>query len=253
MKRMISFLVPTIVVGFLMQGCTTTHNAHANPHWGYEGNTAPKYWGSLSPEFRTCSTGKLQTPIDIVPTVDKKQKPLNFAYKAPSKNVINNGHSVQVNIESGNTLTYKGKTYELKQFHFHTPSENHIYGNSFPLEAHFVHVSNDGKIAVVGVMYEYGKENDVLAKIWSKFPLEINQPKKIALSSSEFKSLMPSNKEYYSFLGSLTTPPCTEGVEWIVYKNSLSVSKEQVKEFFDVFGHFNNRPIQATNGREIIK
>ena len=228
------------------------HNNHS-VHWGYEGKGGPYTWGSLDPSFRLCSVGKMQTPINIIPTKNIDLPELNLTYEASSKNVINNGHSIQVNVNHGSSLLLDGTRYELKQFHFHTPSENNLYGESFPLEAHFVHVSESGKIAVIGVMFKKGAQNPILSKIWSKFPLAEGSHKPVHLSAEDIQSIMPKDREYYKFMGSLTTPPCTENVHWIVYKEPVTISKEQVRRFFNIFGHPNNRPIQKSNDRMIYR
>ena len=221
-------------------------------HWGYLGEGSPAHWGDISSDFKMCKEGKQQSPINIVPTTDAELAPLDLNYTAGAKSIVNNGHSIQVNMQDGNTLKLDGKVYKLKQFHFHVPSENNIKGDKFPLEAHFVHVADDGKIAVIGVMFVEDKENPVLKKAWSKLPkLEIGKEDKCGLSVDEVKSLMPKNKDYYRFKGSLTTPPCSEGVDWIVFKTPQSVSKEQVNAFFNTFGFPNNRPVQPANKREI--
>jgi len=226
----------------------------SHTQWGYLGKSGPLHWGELSENFKTCSEGKLQTPINIVPTKDIELKALELDYNAGSVSMINNGHTVQVNISEGSTLKIGKELYRLKQFHFHVPSENNIEGDAFPMEIHFVHASDDGKLAVVGVMFEEGEENGVLKKIWSRFP-ELGTGKEIPckLSAKEIKALMPDDKEYYSFTGSLTTPPCTEGVKWHIFKKPMSISKEQVNTFFSLFGFPNNRPIQPANGREILE
>jgi carbonic anhydrase len=173
-------------------------------------------------------------------------------YKTKSENVIDNGHTVQVNIAAGSTFTIGKDIYELKQFHFHTPSENNINHKSFPLEAHFVHATADGKLAVVAVMFEEAKEsNAVISKIWSKFPLKESEKTELTLSTEEIQALIPSDKDYYKFMGSLTTPPCSQEVKWHVIKKPLAISKAQVKQFFDIYGHSNNRPIQDSNKRNI--
>jgi carbonic anhydrase len=167
--------------------------------------------------------------------------------------IINNGHTVQVNIAAGSTVNIDGTDYELKQFHFHTPSENNINGTSYPLEAHFVHATKEGKLAVVAVMFKEGQSNPIIEKVWNTFPLEENKSVSIDLSSSDIHSIMPSDKDYYQFMGSLTTPPCSENVKWNVYKTEMTISKEQVQKFYDIFGHSNNRPLQDTNNRTIVE
>jgi len=225
-------------------------NAH-KAKWGYTGKYSPPHWGEIKKEFSVCSKGKMQTPINIVSTQDIDIKDLIFNYNTKSTNIINNGHTIQVNIAPGSTVNIDETDYELKQFHFHVPSENNINGQKYALEGHFVHAAKDGKLAVVAVMFKEGKENPVLKKIWSKFPLKTNHTKLINLSADEIKAIMPSNKAYYKFMGSLTTPPCSENVKWNVFKTPMTISKEQVKQFFDIFGHSNNRPIQDTNNRTI--
>jgi len=250
MKKIISVSLSALSAVILT---STSYASGDKSGWGYTGDTAPIHWGSLNKKFSICSNGKLQTPINIVPTKDIDLKPLKFDYNTNSTDVINNGHTIQVNIAGGSNLLIDGKKYELKQFHFHTPSENNINGQQYPLEAHFVHVSKDGKIAVVAVMFKNGEKNQILAKIWDKFPLKETQNVSINLSSNDIKNIMPKNKDYYKFVGSLTTPPCTEGVKWNVFKTVVTISKEQVKQFFDTFGHSNNRPIQNKNNRIIFK
>jgi len=164
---------------------------------------------------------------------------------------LNNGHTVQVNIASGSTVIIDDIEFELKQFHFHTPSENNINGKSFPLEAHFVHVSKDGELAVVALMFEDGNENEMLGKLWAKMPIKSGE--KIKLEIADVTSLLPKDRDYYRFNGSLTTPPCTEGVRWIVLKKSTTLSKAQLDKFAKVMVHPNNRPIQPVNARIIVK
>lgn len=256
MKRIISLSLVAVATIFLTTGCinhqeNSEHEKSHEAHWGYEGKYSPSHWGEMKEQFAMCSKGKEQSPINIIPTEDVNLKALGFNYHTDSTDVINNGHTVQVNIASGSTVNINGVDYELKQFHFHTPSENNINGKRFPLEAHFVHAAKDGSLAVVAVMFEEGKENPIIGKIWSKFPLKENEKVSINLSSNDIKSIMPLNKDYYKFIGSLTTPPCSENVKWNVFKTSMTISKEQVKQFFDIFEHPNNRPIQDTNRRVI--
>ena len=231
---------------------STLSFANETVHWGYTGHGAPDSWGKISPKYHTCSDGKNQSPIDIVSSLDADLEAIKIDYSKPSKNVVNNGHTVQVNMQSGDTVIIDGISFELKQFHFHTPSENHIHGKSFPLEAHFVHLDKDGNIAVLAVMFEEGKENSSLAKIWEKMPKEIDGKSELELKNIAF-DLLPKNKDYYRFNGSLTTPPCSEGVRWLVFKTPLTVSKEQVEKFLHTMHHANNRPIQPTDARLIVK
>ena len=230
----------------------TVHHETHTKHWGYMGDTGPRHWSELDAKYHMCSEGKQQTPINIIPTKDTELKPLDIHYKAGSTTIVNNGHTVQINIGKGSLFNIDGVTYKLKQFHFHVPSENNINGDAFPLEAHFVHATDDGKLAVIAVMFNEGEANPVLDKVWKKLPtLKVGKAVKCGLSADEIKALMPKDKEYYKFMGSLTTPPCSENVKWYVFKTPLNASKEQINTFFSLFGFPNNRPVQPTNGRLI--
>jgi len=254
MKKIVLISLSAVATMLLTTGCSTHQvDVEHKAHWGYEGKHSPLHWGEMKEEFAMCSKGKMQTPINIVPTQDVDIQALDFQYHTDATNVVNNGHTVQVNIASGSTVIIDGAEYELKQFHFHTPSENNINGEEYPLEAHFVHATKEGDLAVVAVMFKMGEENPILAKIWSKFPLEQNKPVSIELSKTDIEGILPSNKEYYKFMGSLTTPPCSENVKWNVFKTTMSISKEQIKQFFNIFGHSNNRLLQDVNGRTILE
>jgi carbonic anhydrase len=220
-------------------------------HWNYNGENSPANWGSLSPEFQKCTDGVNQSPIDLKKIINGNLTKIPFDYNSTSIDIINNGHTVQVNLSEGSTINIDGIKFKLKQFHFHTPSENNINGESFPLEAHFVHASKDGELAVVGLMFKEGKENMILKQFWKKMPMKSGDKEKLKVIN--IKKLLPKKLEYYRFNGSLTTPPCTEGVRWIVLKEATTVSKAQIEKFSKVIGHPNNRPIQATNARMIIE
>ncbi len=256
MNKLVGLSLSAITAMLLATGCANhnenmEHGKTHKAHWSYDGHTGPAHWGELKEEFAMCKKGMMQTPINIVATEDTNLKALAFDYTTNATNIVNNGHTVQVNIASGSSINIDGIDYELKQFHFHTPSENNINGQKYALEAHFVHATKEGNLAVVAVMFKEGKANPILEKVWSKFPLQVNNAVDIKLSTNDIKAIMPSNKEYYKFMGSLTTPPCSENVKWNVFKTPMTISKEQVKQFFDTFGHSNNRPIQDTNKRTI--
>jgi len=221
--------------------------------WGYTGHDTPETWGALSPKYHACSDGLNQSPINITHSiVDSHHLPLNLDYKKGSHEVINNGHTIQVNVDVGDTLVLDGLTFELKQFHFHSPSENHIEGKAFPLEMHFVHIDTKGDIAVVSVMFEEGAENPDLAKIWKVMP-KVAGGKSVLKVGDIASNLIPEKQHYYRFNGSLTTPPCTEGVRWVVLEKTLSISKAQIEAFQKVMHHANNRPIQPLDARIIIE
>lgn len=223
----------------------------ATEHWGYDGAISPEHWGEISKDFSTCKTGKHQSPINITEGKKLAPQPLSFHYALTPEEIINNGHTVQVSINSDNDyLTFNGTQYFLKQFHFHTPSENQIEGKSFPLEAHFVHADKDGKLLVLAVMLQTGKTNKEIEKAWKV--VSNQQDKSIKIKHPfNIDKFLPHNKSYYHFEGSLTTPPCTEGVTWLVLKEPVTVSKTQVDKFEKLLGHPNNRPIQPINDRRI--
>jgi carbonic anhydrase len=220
--------------------------------WSYQGKTGPDNWAKLSPEFATCASGRNQSPVNIDATTHASLKPLKSIQKFAAKDIANNGHSVQVNFKEGNMLVLDSGAYQMKQVHFHSPSENTIHGKIFPLEAHFVHADSKGNLTVLAVMYTEGKANLGLAKLWGQMSKEVSEP--VALKNRVTASeLIPENRSYYRYSGSLTTPPCTEGVRWLVMKNPMTASKEQIKALNDVIQHDNNRPLQALNGRIIVE
>ncbi|WP_421264279.1 carbonic anhydrase [Aeromonas veronii] len=223
----------------------------AAPHWEYSGEAGPAHWAKLTPEFGQCA-GSNQSPVNLSGLVEAKLAPLVLHYKAGGNTVVNNGHTVQVGYAPGSTLQLDGTRFELKQFHFHAPSENLIEGKSYPLEGHLVHVSDKGEIAVVAVMFEAGKANPVLAAAWSALPAKVGeiQALKVPLSAEQ---LLPENRDYYRFSGSLTTPPCSEGVRWLVMKQPVEVSQAQIDAFKAVMHHPNNRPVQPLNGRVVLQ
>ncbi|SEQ45397.1 carbonic anhydrase [Basfia succiniciproducens] len=250
MKKLLSTAAALLVSGFILSGCSTTEK-----HWGYTGDVSPEHWGGLSDKFKTCAVGQKQSPVNIQvqKATDKDLPALNINYLASKATVVNNGHSIQTDLTDENsTLTINGKVYTLKQFHFHSSSENTIDGQYLPLEGHFVHVAKDGGIVVVAVLYEIGGENAQLADIWAGMPEKAGEKVKLKAKFNP-ATLISSKQSYYSFEGSLTTPPCTEGVDWIVLKAYGHVSAEQVEKFAKAVGVKNNRPVQPLNERTIAK
>jgi carbonic anhydrase len=203
-----------------------------------------------------CKAGQSQSPINITNdsiVATSGLEKIEFNYTARANSIINNGHTIQVNFDGGSSIKIDGIEFELKQFHFHTPSENNIDSKSFPLEAHFVHASKDGKLAVVALMFEDGKKNLVLEKLWSKMPSKAGESNVCKMQVQGIDTLLPTNRDYYRFSGSLTTPPCSEGVRWLVMKDYSTISKEQVEQFLHAVHHENNRPIQPINARKVMK
>ncbi|WP_069472111.1 carbonic anhydrase [Candidatus Marithrix sp. Canyon 246] len=241
MKKSLIILASTL----LINGCQSEH-------WGYSGDESPKHWGDLHKNYSLCSSGKNQSPINLTNLIESDLAAIEFNYGTLVSDIVNNGHTVQANYAAGSSITLNGHSFDLKQFHFHTPSENHINGKSYPMEAHLVHADKAGNLAVVAVMFEQGDANSAMADLWKQIPKKAGD--KHSLSSKvNASNLLPENKDYYRFNGSLTTPPCTEGVLWLVMKNSVSVSKQQIETFSNVIHHANNRPIQAINARPVLQ
>jgi carbonic anhydrase len=219
-------------------------------HWGYAGEGAPGNWGKLDPAFATCATGKEQSPIDLAKSTKAERGAAQFDYKDGTAEIVNNGHTVQVNYQPGSAITVDGRAYELKQFHFHAPSENTINGKHFPMEVHLVHQDKDGKLAVVAVMFTEAAANPMLASLSPGLPEKEGQ--KRALAPLNADGLLPKDRHYYRFPGSLTTPPCSEGVSWLVVTQAVPASKAQIAAFAKAIGHPNNRPVQPLNARQVV-
>jgi len=239
-----------LAAALLVSGCA--HTTKQAAHWGYSGNEGPEHWGEISPEFAICSSGKNQSPIDLSHLIKADLKPLAIDYQVAGNEILNNGHAIQINNGPGSKLSIDGRTFELQQYHFHAPSENLIDGKSYPMEAHLVHADSDGHLAVIAVMFVEGKENQSIAQAWSRMPKQVGE--KYALTPMvAAEGILPPKRRYYRFNGSLTTPPCSEGVLWLVMKDPVTVSKSQIEEFEHVMHHPNNRPVQAVNARPLLR
>ena len=245
--KILKFAIAVVMV--MLTGPTGTVLAQ---HWGYEGEAAPQNWGKLDAKFGMCASGKNQSPIDLKGFVEADLKPLKLDYKAGVADIVNNGHTVQTNYAPGSSLAVDGVAFELKQFHFHSPSENRVNGKQFPLEGHLVHADKDANLAVVAVMFQEGAANALLTRLWEKMPNKAGE--KSALPTGlTVSQMLPKERNYYRFNGSLTTPPCSEGMRWFVMKTPATASKGQIQQFSKAVGVANNRPIQATNARAILQ
>jgi len=217
-------------------------------HWSYSGHEGPSQWGALSGAYEMCKAGMNQSPINIGVTSEREMDELNFSYATTGLRVLNNGHTIQVNRRGESHMSIAGEDYKLLQFHFHSPSEHHLDGNPYPMEAHFVHQNGDGRLAVVGVFFEMGSENPEVDKVLRNVPEAPDKERAFSKLSINPADLLPSDHSYVHYNGSLTTPPCSEGVRWFVMESTIKVSKKQVKKFLSMVGK-NARPTQPMNNR----
>jgi len=220
-------------------------------HWGYDGETGPEKWAQLDPAWSLAGAGKQQSPIDISSEVDDPDAPvLEPSYKDTALNIGNNGHTLTQAYDAGSSISVAGSAYDLAQFHFHHKSEHTIDGEHFDMECHLVHKNSDGNLLVVGVLIKPGAENPLLAKLWSHLPAEAGQTSADPAIKFSIAELLPEDLSYYHYQGSLTTPPCSEGVRWYVLQTPVEASAEQIAAFTKLYPH-NYRPVQPLFDRKI--
>ena len=233
---------------------------HAAPHWSYEGEAGPAHWASLSEEWSPCGGGRSQSPIDIDATAQTDLPPMtaDFApaqmkiiHHAHVADAINNGHTIQVNYTEGDVLSVGAESFQLVQYHFHSPSEHTVGGRHYPMEMHLVHRSAEGKLAVVGVFIEEGSHNAAFDPIWRNLPATQGTEYHLENVMVDVDELLPAAKTSYRYDGSLTTPPCSEGVKWIIMTTPISLSAEQIGAFQRIVDG-NSRPVQPLNGRPVL-
>jgi carbonic anhydrase len=225
-------------------------------HWGYTGATGPAHWGDIDPKFINCKIGRNQSPIDIrdklaVGTIGLPG--LDVVYGIPEFAVINNGHTIQVNYPIGNSyIKVGGHRFELLQFHFHTPSEHQKEGFNYPMEMHLVHKDGDGNLAVIGILYKEGAFNPELQKLIDNLPKDVGQVHRHKEVRLDLRKFFPKDTRFYKYSGSLTTPPCSEGVYWMVFKQPIEASADQIAIMEKLMGA-NNRPVQGIHSRHVLK
>jgi len=220
-------------------------------HWTYAGEHGPEHWGDLSPDFIQCKVGVNQSPINIVDSVEAELPPLVLDYNSETIDLVNNGHTAQMNVEPGSYLRVEGEEFELLQFHIHVPSEHWVNGDQFLLEVHFVHQNARGELAVIGVLYNEGEDPTHLARYISLIPTEVNKPVPFEVSLSDL-AIASVDKDYYRYNGSLTTPPCSEGVRWYVLKAVGSISIKRRDLFNQLIGDDARGP-QPINARPVLR
>jgi carbonic anhydrase len=226
--------------------------AQTNTQWDYEGKRGPLVWGKLDPAFRACSQGHEQSPIDIRGAhLNKSLQPIEFHYMAGPVTLENTNHTIVVHVDPGSYIVAGGVRYNLVQFHFHHPSEEAVKGRLTDMVIHLVHKSADGKQAVVAIRLNVdpGSPNAVLAALWPHLPKTAGATEKVADELNP-AGLLPADRGYWTYMGSLTIPPCTEGVRWFVFEQELTLSRDQLRAFTAIF-RMNSRPLQDPHGRRI--
>jgi len=233
----------------------------ADPIWHYEGDEGPERWGTIDTKFASCQSGRAQSPIDIVAPARRDTVEANVVKFAPTSlgivhhehvaDAMNNGHTIQVNYSDGDTLTVGGRDYQLVQYHFHAPSEHTVNGMQFPMEMHLVHMSGEGQLAVIGVFITEGAHNAAFDPIWTNLPASKGVEHHLEHVKVDVDALLPRARTTYRYDGSLTTPPCSEGVQWFVMTVPIALSEAQIGAFTALF-HGNNRPVQPLNARPVL-
>ena len=229
--------------------CAPASFAAEGAHWGYEGEHGPGRWGDLDAASKACSIGSQQSPIDIRSSIAARLPPLQISWPKKPDMIVNNGHTIQVNADAGNTLTVGKDKYDLLQYHFHHPSEHLIGGKNFPMEVHFVHRNGAGNLAVVGALMTAGRPNAAFGKIVAAMPAK--EGPAIKMAAADPNQMLPAKRGYYQYSGSLTTPPCSEVVNWLLLREPIQVAKTDIDAFGKLFP-MNARPAQKENRRFVL-
>ncbi|PFH12068.1 carbonic anhydrase [Collimonas sp. PA-H2] len=248
MKR---FLTSALAGGLLASAMTSAFSSETGVHWSYAGKADPTHWADGVPENAVCRSGQRQSPIALSEASAERvaSKDFTIHYEAGRVALLNNGHTIQANVSDANdTVVFKGETYKLDQFHFHTPSEHTLDGKSYPMELHLVNKSSSDQITVVGIFIQEGEENPALEPVFADLPA--TQATAGRQAQVDIAALLPNDKKALVYSGSLTTPPCSESVNWIVLEQPIAMSRQQITAFKAIF-HDNHRPLQKLNGRQI--
>jgi carbonic anhydrase len=252
-------LTTTVLLGLTLAGCASSSGGEAAPsqtatpsastapaHWTYEGEEGPEHWGELSTDYELCETGQEQSPIDLSGTSPVVEDELELDYDEIQEHVVDTGHTFQLVADDAATVEYEGTEYSLVQMHYHDPSEHTVDGEAAPVEFHFVHADKDGNLLVVGVMGIEGAEN---AAYEAFIDATANGSEEEVAGSVDLAAMVPADLRHFAYEGSLTTPPCSEGVQWIVMETPVELSAEQISDLEAAYGH-NARPVQPLNDRE---
>ncbi|HEV2899398.1 MAG TPA: carbonic anhydrase [Pseudaminobacter sp.] len=243
-----------LIKGFIALGacaiCARAGIADEGVHWSYGGKNGPEHWGALDGANAACSAGAQQSPLNLTGAIKADIPQIGIDWKAGGGTVVNNGHTIQINVPEGSTITRGGKAYDLLQFHFHAPSEHLVEGKTFPMEVHFVHKNREsGALGVLGVFMTPGAKNETFAGLAAVFPTETGG--KASVGDVDPNSLLPASLGYWSYEGSLTTPPCSEIVDWMVVREPLQVDASDIDKFTALYP-MNARPVLAPNRRFIL-
>lgn len=255
MKNKILFMGLMLLATIVMASCGArveeSHPVEA-VHWTYEGEEGPEHWGEIDPAYAVCSSGKSQSPIDVEAPAANDLANISFHYQPSKVNILNNGHTVQVNYDSGSYIELDGIRYDVAQFHYHAPSEHAVNGKLFAAELHIVHKNADGGLAVVGILLDEGAENAAYEPFIANLPAEESEAHDAGVTV-DAAGLLPSVQTTYRYSGSLTTPPCSEGVNWLLMTTPVKLSSQQLTALKSIFEDGNNRPVQPLNDRPLAE
>ena len=220
--------------------------------WGYVGEGAPEHWGELSSTYTACRTGLQQSPVNLQGAIGANLANVEISYQPIPLSILNTGHTIQVKADESSSIKLDGEDFKLLQFHFHHPSEHTIEGSLYPMELHFVHANDKGELAVLGVFLQEGEENATLAPVWKAMPESKTEAETIAGSQVDIAQLLPGDRQMFRYFGSLTTPPCSEIVKWVVFQEPIPVSAAQVAQFKKIFP-LNARPVQPLDRQFLLQ
>ncbi len=244
---------PTIVCcALVLIASSVAQEQHPGHSWDYGDLHGPSHWGDLSPEFAECKIGHHQSPIDIRNPGKAALPAIDFHYKPSPLHIVDNGHTIQVNYAPGSFILVGKKKYALRQFHFHRPSEETVNGQRFDMTMHLVHVDEEGKLAVVAVLLQKGSNNALIRELWNHLPREKGKEEVLDKVQIDVSRILPSDRSYYTFSGSLTTPPCSEDVTWFVLKHPVTVSADEINQFSQLYRN-NARPTQPLYDRVVLE
>ncbi|MCY4020822.1 MAG: carbonic anhydrase family protein [Chloroflexi bacterium] len=248
-RSLILLSTVALLVGF---AALLTTSLAGDKDWGYSGEYGPEHWGALSPDYALCADGRAQSPVDIRNASKVDLVDIAFGYGESANNIFNNGHTIQVNVDEGSYIIYNEITYKLLQFHFHSPSEHTINGKSAAMEIHFVHAdANSGALAVVGILLAAGEaESEAYAAIFDNMPSETGEPAALG-EALDLAALLPEEFAYFTYQGSLTTPPCSEIVRWLLLDTPVLLSQAQISAFTDLYA-YNARPTLPLGKRDLL-